>query len=273
MRTAKGIVSRAFASHDRFAGWSIVAGAAVAGLTALLHPLPVSPTEVTYVTHRGAPIHRELPDHSIIDQNAETETHARITPHARDLTLAGREAVIDIEPDPHLAMLIHAGDFIIQATSAIVWVKTASDGGAGEEDLTVGVLVGSVEVRCASGGITKVNLHAGDLAALGRNSVRVSADSLQEITRRTAWRRNQIWLAGETLGEAAGAFSRYNEHKILIPDRETASMRVGGRFFLGDIDKFVKALEPLQIGAVTLPRAPRSRDVIVLFGSKRSRAI
>jgi transmembrane sensor len=62
------------------------------------------------------------------------------------------------------------------------------------------------------------------------------------VQQRTAWRDGVIELDGETLAQAIEEFNRYRAQPIVLGDERLAALRVGGRFEVGEADKFLLAL-------------------------------
>jgi transmembrane sensor len=256
LREAQGIDAEANGPRH---GYVTHVGALLLALSALAF-LSLD-SRVTYTAQLSGPNRVVLPDHSLIEQNVGSSSGARISPGARDLTLSpGAEVVVSVARDERVPFVIHAGSIAVQATSGAVWVRSLEAGA-----WRVGAFADSMGVHCRSGGgIRTITLRPGDIATFGPDAVRLARSYPQDVERHTAWRRSEIWLTGETLAEAAAEFNRYNQSKLVITDSRTASLRIGGRFGAGKVDKFVRALEPLGIKSRVLARTPRSNEVILL---------
>lgn len=96
-------------------------------------------------------------------------------------------------------------------------------------------------------------LKAGQTATIHTTSIRTSAVEAsaleavasiapQEMAQRMAWREGILSFSGETLEEVVRELSRYTTVSIEIPDAATRSMRVGGRFPVGETDAMLAAL-------------------------------
>jgi ferric-dicitrate binding protein FerR (iron transport regulator) len=239
--------------------WGFVPESQFTRFRSLIDPSSVRPIEGTYATQLGAQLRTPLPDRSLVTQNVSTVLRTRISPLQRRLTLQSGEMLADIAPDTSRPFVIQAGEWSVSASSGTVWVK-ALDSNA----LRVGVLSNSAEVRRDDGGISKVELRAGDIATFTPDSIHFEPSSLEDLARQTAWRRNQIWLSSDTLADAVREFNRYSERKIVINDRWTAAIKITGRYFARGVDKFIRGLRPLLIESRPLARGPRSPDVVLL---------
>jgi transmembrane sensor len=68
------------------------------------------------------------------------------------------------------------------------------------------------------------------------------AKSPAEIERSLAWRNGEIALDGESLGDAAGQFNRYNSRQIVIDDPQLAQERFVGLFRTNEPESFAAAV-------------------------------
>ena len=64
-----------------------------------------------------------------------------------------------------------------------------------------------------------------------------------EVERRLAWTTGRIMLEGQTLGEAAAEFNRYNDRKLIVSP-EAAGARVGGVFRTSEVEAFARTAGP-----------------------------
>jgi transmembrane sensor len=65
----------------------------------------------------------------------------------------------------------------------------------------------------------------------------------QALAQRLAWRSGVLMFSGETLGNVVKELGRYTTVSIEIPDETIRSMRVGGRFPVGETEAMLAALE------------------------------
>ena len=83
----------------------------------------------------------------------------------------------------------------------------------------------------------------------GATSVLVSSEAAvvrpadtDQVDRITAWQRREILFLDATLGSAVEEYNRFLARKIVIVDRELASIPVGGRFVTNDPTAFLAAV-------------------------------
>ncbi len=83
----------------------------------------------------------------------------------------------------------------------------------------------------------------------GATSLLVSSDGAivrpadaDQVDRVTAWQRREILFRDATLGSAVEEYNRFLIRKIIIVDRELASIPVGGRFVTSDPTAFLDAV-------------------------------
>src|SRR5262249_51335177 len=92
------------------------------------------------------------------------------------------------------------------------------------------------------------------------------------VTERLAWASIGLkdgWLAfeGQTLESVAAEFNRHNARQLLIGDRATGQLRVGGKFRTDDLDGFVAALAVTHgVKSVVSPASGKAPEVILLTG-------
>lgn len=86
-------------------------------------------------------------------------------------------------------------------------------------------------------------LPAGSVALASDAGVVVHADSVQQAATYLDWRNGFVSFHDTPLASAVAEFNRYNAHKILIGDAETAKLRIGGNFRWSNTDAFVRLLE------------------------------
>jgi transmembrane sensor len=227
-------------------------------LRELLAPLSTRPVETTLITQVGEQRQTVLADRSRVHQNTNTIVQARVSPRERGLALRQGELVVNVAPNERVPFVVKAGGLSIETRAAKLIIRSTRT-----HHWLVGALVASAEVH-QPGGISTINLRAGDIVSLGPDSVRFEQNSPEDFARLTAWQQKEIWLFGDTLETAVAEFNRYTTSKQVVGDARTASMRISGRFNTGDAEKFVRALRPLHITGRWLAHGPRSPDVILL---------
>ena len=80
-----------------------------------------------------------------------------------------------------------------------------------------------------------------------------------EIERALAWQGPRLEFVDMRLSEVVAEFNRYNARKLVVGDRATADILVGGNFRADNVDSFVRLLD-VGFGVAAVPRG----DEIVL---------
>ncbi|HEY4123474.1 MAG TPA: FecR domain-containing protein [Rhizomicrobium sp.] len=73
-------------------------------------------------------------------------------------------------------------------------------------------------------------LLPGDSVIATADKMSVIKNTSRELSRDLGWRRGVLVFGNTSLTEAAAEFNRYNTQQIVIADRETGALRVGGTF-------------------------------------------
>lgn len=201
-------------SRRRWLGWGM---AAAVGLACLVM-LPVtmhSPT--AYATERGEIRMVPLGDGSTATLNTTTRIRVRYDGAQRLVTLHAGEVWFEVVRDP-------ARPFVVEVDGR----RLTAHGDA------------SFLVRKLDGLPLHVSVHEGHvhLPAAGGSAPLPRAELVREI----AWREGRIAFHGETLAEAAAAFDRYSDIRIVIDDRALAREPVTGLFAANDPVGFGRAI-------------------------------
>ncbi len=86
-------------------------------------------------------------------------------------------------------------------------------------------------------------LESGQIASFSHEIHQISNLSEREIARQLSWREGYLVFSGEPLEEVVAEVSRYTDMKIEIVDPQLRSLRVGGRFKVGDLEEIFEVLE------------------------------
>ncbi|MFT8777710.1 MAG: DUF4880 domain-containing protein [Gluconacetobacter liquefaciens] len=109
---------------------------------------------------------------------------------------------------------------------------------AGER--TVGLLLSGSAVAIRRGTGERFMLHAGDcLTMVADAAPRLHALTAEDLARATNWERGVVELQGETLGDAAAIFNRYNSRKLVVHGQAGGRVLMGS-FALDDPDAFAR---------------------------------
>lgn len=204
--------------------------AALAGYTLLLAPVERIETAVGEI--RRVP----LRDGSLIAVNTATSIAVDLQPDRRRIQLAAGEAWFQVAPDRSRPFVVEAGDVRVQALGTAFSVRRGPNGA------DVQVTEGVVEIWSTGNEASRRRVAAGSRAFVGTTEgpqriTQASAD----IERSLSWRSGQLIFDGDTLGQAAAEFNRYNHVQVRIDDPALAGERFVGRFRTNEPDAFARA--------------------------------
>ncbi|MBB2159772.1 DUF4880 domain-containing protein [Gluconacetobacter sacchari] len=107
-------------------------------------------------------------------------------------------------------------------------------------DRTSGLLLSGHAVAIRRGTGERFMLRAGDcLTLVADEPPRLRALTAEELAHATNWQRGVVELQGETLGDAAAIFNRYNGKKLVVHGQAGGRVLMGS-FALDDPDAFAR---------------------------------
>lgn len=232
--------------------WGVGAAATAAGVAVVAAVGLQAPQ--AHATGRGEMRLVPLQDGSTVMLNTETRVTVRFDKDERRLQLLEGEAFITALDDRR-PLVVLAGERRITTHGGAFRVRKLPDA-----PLDILVQQGRVGVEQRREAGPAVTLAANTRlmvpaqgATGGETPRRVSADL---VTRELAWREGKIAFEGETLAQAAKAFARYSDTRILIPDQDLASETVVGLYAANDPVGFGRAIaEVFGARAVTNEKA------------------
>lgn len=252
--------SRARLRHG-FAAVTVLVAVLVS--TALLvsgRPPGKTPVNGLYTTTVGEQRTITLPDGSAVMLNTNTRLRVRYSLDFRDVILLQGEAHFTVVPDTTpFRVFAGAGQIRAVGTAFSVYLR--------EDAVSVTVAEGTVvlahlnpeqtpgqSASAANGGeVTDLGiLTAGQEATInspGSNGAAPAALSnvrqvnQHDMSRRLAWTHGMLLFSGEPLEYAVREIGRYTTMRIRIPDPEVRSIRIGGRFPVGETEQMLQALE------------------------------
>lgn len=188
-----------------------------------------------------------LADGSFAAVNTRTRLVVDLNPEIRQIALEQGEAWFQVARDRRRPFVVEAGDVRVRAVGTAFSVRRL-DGGA-----NVQVTEGVVEVWSIGdeGNIRRIT--AGSRAYV-RNDTgpQQVAEASMDIDRSLAWRTGQLIFDGDTLGQAAAEFNRYNRVQVTIADPILAQETLIGRFRTNEPDAFARAAAGMLGARVTL---------------------
>lgn len=215
-------------------------------------PDPMLETNGLYATAVGQQSIRNLADGSQVMLNTNSQIKVVYGPTSRNVYLLQGEALFTVAKNPQRPFRVYAGSGLIEAVGTAFSVYL--------QGTQVDVAVTEGRVMLATANVDSARLQslgvvsAGEVATI-RSPV---ADSpaggvavLQELepippqalAQRLAWRSGVLMFSGETLENVVKELGRYTTVSIEIPDETIRSMRVGGRFPVGETESMLAALE------------------------------
>ena len=230
-------------------------------------PIDAAPSARQAILHPG-PERLILDDGSIVELNAGAKTEVSFTSAARRVFLLSGEALFTVAKNPEWPFIVHAGDVAVRA------IGTAFSVARGDADVSLLVTEGNVELEQLPGktdapgaGAQFPQIHAGQRAvyvaadkASGRKAwVEVSEITPAEVEQALAWQRMRLEFVELPLANVVAEFNRYNRQRLVVADRDTGAVLIGGNFRADNVEGFVRLLE--SGFSIT---ASRRGDVIVL---------
>jgi len=215
----------------------VLTGAAGAAIAASAAGAWVLLEDKRVATEIGEIRHVPLPDGSVADLNTQSSVRVTMAKTVRRVRLTQGEAWFHVESDPARPFLVEAGLVRVRAVGTAFSVRKF------ERGAEVLVSEGIVETWVSGEEIAAVRLAAGEKALVQeRTPIQQVAAEPAEIDRRLAWRSGKIDLAGQTLGEAAAEFNRYNIKEMIVKQPSLAQKRFYGVFRTDDPEGFAKAV-------------------------------
>jgi transmembrane sensor len=231
--------------EHRSLGWRptilMAAGATLASVMLVYWALtePGRTVTYTYGTSIGQQTTFPLSDGSSIQLNTNTQVQVAYTGNSRRIRLLRGEALFTATPDPKRAFEVYAADSIVRAVGTAFTVHL--------EGRKVDVIVekGIVDVSEVSSTRTNLGrLRAHDATSLDSGNGRIEVHHLTdtELQRRMSWREGYLAFSGEPLSEVVAQLNRYSTKTLEIGNPKLASIAIGGRFKIGDLDSVLDLL-------------------------------
>jgi transmembrane sensor len=215
-----------------------------------------APTTATYVTAVGQQKTILLSDGSSVQLNTDTRVQVTYTARWRQLRLWHGEALFSVARDPNRAFEVYANDSVVRALGTAFAIRL--DG----KEVDVTVTKGAVDVT-ELGDLESVapeertqpkhdtlhssvghRLEAGQSTTLGLAGTRIQVQQLPEpeLRRRVAWHEGFLIFSGEPLSTVVAQMNRYSPVTLVVDDPAIASVAIGGRFRIGDLDAILEVL-------------------------------
>lgn len=213
------------------------------------------------------PERKVLADGSLVELNANAKIEVSFSAESRNVRLVQGEAHFTVVKDAARPFVVAADKINVRAVGTAFTVQLKA------EAVSVLVTEGNVqldEVHARDGeAVTSrevSRLAAGQAAVVSTAAIgsspavaEVRDVTADEIAQALAWQTMRLEFNNLPLRDVVAEFNRYNSRKLLIEDRETGNILVGGSFRADNVEPFVRLME-LGFGVSS---TPRGRDVVL----------
>lgn len=217
------------------------------------HPMPPALTLAqSYSTAVGERADLQLPDGSTVLLNTHSHMTVNFAAGRRWVRLQQGEAGFQVARDTRRPFIVHAGAGTVRAVGTAFNVRLIGPSvdvtvTEGTVQVTVGIEEGEAgpppQAPDAALEHKVAVLKAGNVARYHRDIDLVAPVSVEEITRKLAWRQGTLIFKGEELERALEEIGRYTNQRLVIVDPSIRGTRVGGYFKTGDIDALLATLD------------------------------
>ena len=257
-----GEVSRSASTFWRWGAFGL-AGTCALGFAVFSQsrlPAPAMPEPIYLATAVGETQEVSLGDGSHVKLNTDSKIEVEFEKSRRSVYLEKGEAFFDVAHDATRPFTVYAGDRSVTAVGtafSVRWtdeelVVTVSEGrvayGEAPELKNAPVPAASVPALpdSASAKLAAATfLDAGQRLEVSPLSRAEFVERLPEnvLSRELAWRSGFLDFEDAPLQDVVREMQRYTPQRIEIADQETADLRFGGVFRIGQTDAFFEALE------------------------------
>jgi transmembrane sensor len=213
-------------------------------------PDPMLETNGLYATAVGQQSTRKLADGSQVMLNTNSQIKVEYGEASRNVYLLQGEALFTVAKNPQRPFRVYAGSGLIEAVGTAFSVYLQGT------QVNVAVTEGRVMLATANAASPQSLgvVSAGEVATIRSPMADSPAGSVavlqelepippQALAQRLAWQSGILMFRGETLENVVKELGRYTTVSIEIPDETIRSMRVGGRFPVGETESMLAALE------------------------------
>lgn len=236
-----GAVPRAPLWRDRWIWGALAASVLVMVAGALLWiavPRPDRTPPVEVATAIGEQRAIPLADGSKVELNTRTRLRSRVTSAAREVWLDRGEAYFDVAHDAARPFVVHAGPRTVTVLGTRFSVEREG------ARVRVQVVEGRVRIENSGGtGGASTIVTRGDIALARGASMLVTSGPVERVENALSWREGRLTFDGQSLGQVAEQFNRYNHVRIVVTDPDVAAIRIGGSFQATNAEAFTRLLQ------------------------------
>uniref|UniRef100_UPI0035CA41B9 FecR family protein n=1 Tax=uncultured Sphingomonas sp. TaxID=158754 RepID=UPI0035CA41B9 len=174
-----------------------------------------------------------LPDGSAAALNTDSRLSWRFSASERTLWIERGEVALDLRQGP--AAIVHGDERAVRLSEGRFNVRLRGE--------ALDLLVESGRARVVGRSGPSIDARSGISSVLvSQDAAVVRRANGEQVDGITAWQRDEILFQDATLGSAVEEYNRFLPRKIVIVDRELASIPVGGRFTTSDPTAFLHAV-------------------------------
>ena len=269
--------ARAYAKakpRRRFSPLQTLMSTAALALVALVTVFTLQPATNVYSTGVGEQKTIQLADNSVVQLNTNSRLEVDYSNNLRRLSLTQGEAHFDVAHNPQRPFEVLAAQGLVRALGTAFTVHIR------KIDVEVIVTEGTIELAPATTLEVTAVLNAGTGPAASakdhaqfssdgasdntsndpaKNRLTATAGSLitfdknllsdveqmvaSQLEQKLSWREGMLVFKAEPLQNVVDEISRYTNLTIMIPQRSTREIIVGGLFKVGDTDSLFEALQ------------------------------
>ena len=241
----------------RRTGPALRRGVAALAASIMLFVLVVAsmPMPVAYATAKGEMRRVPLIDGSTLTLN--TESRVDVYEEDRRLRVRIRRGEVFVEASGSGEPLLVEVDGVQLRAGVAAFVVRKLD----NQPAQVVVQDGEVGLPAPDGSVKSLAAHQRGSWKSVAGRVEVASLSADQMHRELAWREGKLAFHGERLAEAAEAFARYSDVRIVIPDPRLANASVTGLFAANNPAGFSRAVADV-FGAEV--RQETSREIVIV---------
>lgn len=216
--------------------WMGAMAASVVAMVVGVLTLREAPDGGHHVTRLGEVLRLPLQDGSVVTLNSGTEVVVNYTDERREIQLLRGEALFDVAKHKRRPFVVSTGGSEVTAVGTSFTVMRDRNKG-------VDVTVREGIVRVDDFREQPIQLKANAMAIVRpQEKIAVRPVQPERIERMLAWRDGMIAFNGDTLAQAAEAFARYSDTRIVIDDPLVAQRKVVGLYSASDPAGFARAV-------------------------------
>jgi transmembrane sensor len=206
-----------------------------------------------YATAIGQQKTISLSDGSSIQLNTDSLVQVMYGDGSRGIRLLRGEALFSVMPSPNRPFEVYAADSVVRAVGTAfavhlegskvdVTVTKGSVDVAEADSVQAEARQAPTEPALATHNRTRVKASETTRLSAGTDHIEVHHLAEPELQRRMAWQEGYLAFSGEPLSEVVEQVNRYSTVQLEVEDPKVASIGIGGRFRIGDLDGVLDVL-------------------------------